>query len=753
MNFIHQIRLKGYASFKDVSFKILPGLTTIYGLNQANGKATDDSNGVGKSALAYSIPEIVYEDPVIGEKSDRSKEGLKLLSFTSYTGKKIVVQKKQRGRTEATSIKVDGVDKGFLTATKAKAFLRRAFPLSNEEYNTYVHFDSRVPHPLVMGNTAARKSFFTKFFGLDKIDIERKLYAAELAKLKRTRAAHDELRTQYDRLKEQLLSREDYQKYARLEQKYKKQVRALQDEFSGIQETLRLIQFASSSFNEIKELKNACGGEVTEEAFKEVQEQNKFDLTDTANKLENAERWEQYQRDSKQYNEAFDKLSVPTKKLLAKYGLDRLREKASMNYEKRLEVSTQLTSLAKEMSGLKDTIQKELPAKVEAPTEDEGDLETLRRAYKHQLEHASKFKRGKCETCGQLVKIKDPQVLKEKLETVVQKLNAHRKAEVYKDALGKLKEARVEYKKTKTQYEELSAEEAVLLKWQAVHREVRDLPVQPQAFKGLKLQLVVCKKMVEEVQQRRSLLKYLEPHLETILDFFKLSKEEVKKARESSGLNDQMNEAQDKWSRAKTKLELHKTIKGQVLDMRDRLQSMTDKLEEEEPLRHLVQGYQDKNIKRMAIEAISERLMIMVNRYAQRVFSEKFTFEFKWDTQIRLLVHRHYGKKVRTSDVRRLSGAESTLFTLILICALLAFVPPHKRCNVLILDEPAARLSKRRQQMFKDMLKILNQLIPSIIVITPHEEVYDGHKFTIVKDVHGNSTIVEGMPDQVAKTK
>jgi hypothetical protein len=539
-----------------------------------------------------------------------------------------------------------------------------------------------------------------------------------------------------------------------LELKYKKQVSALRTEFSDIQETLRLIQFAQSSVEQIKELKNACGGDITEEAFEELEKQNRFDLKDTAEKLEHAENWEQYQRDSRAYDKAYEGLSPLTKKWLAKYGLDRLRERAGLNYEKRLEISDKLKKLALTMSECKSVMDEGLPPKISTPEEDVGDLETLRRAYKHQLEHAQKFKQGKCETCGQIVKIKDPEVLRQKLESVVKKLNQHQKAEKYNEARKLQQKAAAGYKAAKSEYVELSAEEERLLKWQKVHREVRDIPEQPKPFKGLKLQLAVCKRMMEEVKDRKSLLQYMRPHLETILEFLSLDKKDVQRARNSEDLNERMNEAQNKWSRVQAKIEIHRTLKDQVLDMRSRLKTMKEQLAEEEPLKHLVQGYQDKNIKKMAIEAISQRLMVLVNKYAQMVLPEKFTFEFVWDSQIRLLVHRHYGKKVKTSDVRKLSGAESTLFTLILVCALLAFVPSHKRCNVLILDEPAARLSKRLREVFKNMLVILNQLIPSIIVITPHDEVYEGaHCFTVVKDRRGEATIVEGKPQDIIKVK
>jgi hypothetical protein len=747
---LHTIKLKGFASFKEAEFHIRPGITAIYGLNRSAGKASKDRNGVGKSALFASVPEIIYDEPIVGERADKATSLLKYLDFSSH-GQKIEVERRAKGRGEAFNIKVDGVEQKFRTPTIARQFIRKSWPLTIEDYNTYVHIDSRISHPLVMGTSSDRKRFFTKFFGLDKIDAERKLYVAELNKLKRVRAAFDELRIQYNKAKQNLLDDETLAKYRKLEQQYSKKVQTLQDQIALVQNTLRLMQFAEASAEQLKELEVACQGEIDLEEFKRAKKDNRLDLEDAEQKLEDAHGWEQYQRDNQAYVEAYSKVRPGTIKLIQKYGLDRLKEKVGLAYRKQKDLQQGASSLAKEMSLLHSRLEESPVAKVSRPQEDEGDLETLRRAYKHQLEHASKFKRGKCETCGQLVKIKDPEVLRTKLEAVVKKLNQHKKAEAYEEDRKQRRGWKAEYEKLKGDYEVVAEEEKGLDRWVQVRNEILDLPKPPQPFKGKKLQVKVCRIMVEEIKERRSLLQYMEPHMDTVMEFLSLTKKQIKEAQDGQDLNDQVYEAQSKWTRVQTKLKVHETFAEQVQDMRSRLVKMKRRLREEEPLTHLVKGYQDKNLKKMAIEAISERLMVLVNKYAQHVFPERFTFEFKWDTQIRLLVHRHYGNKPpRTSDVRRLSGAESTFFTLVLVCALLAFVPDRKRCNVLILDEPAARLSDERKETFKNLLKTLNSLIPSVIVITPYQEQYEGaHCFTVVKDQRGVARIVEGHPSLI----
>lgn len=139
--------------------------------------------------------------------------------------------------------------------------------------------------------------------------------------------------------------------------------------------------------------------------------------------------------------------------------------------------------------------------------------------------------------------------------------------------------------------------------------------------------------------------------------------------------------------------------------------------------------------------------MGLVNKYAAIVFNEDYRFELVWDTQIHLICKRRAGENLLVSDVRKLSGAESKLFTIILVLSLLSFVPKEKRSNVMILDEPTANFSSETTRCFQDLLKLLSQLIESIVIITPRsEDIYEGsHCFTVLRE--GTSKIVPGHPD------
>jgi len=117
-----------------------------------------------------------------------------------------------------------------------------------------------------------------------------------------------------------------------------------------------------------------------------------------------------------------------------------------------------------------------------------------------------------------------------------------------------------------------------------------------------------------------------------------------------------------------------------------------------------------------------------------------------WGAQIKILVHRPEG----VSDVRKLSGAESILFTLILVMSQLMFVPKSRRLSLLVLDEPTASFSEGTIELFRKLLPHLTQIIPSVLIVTPKAQIrFDGaNEVTVVKD-HGGSKIVTGHPDDV----
>ena len=178
--FFGEMKVKGRVLFKDtVTFNFGDtGLTVVHGLNLNGGRR--NTNAAGKSLLMSTMQDLLYRDVLVGSRRDRVTEGQVSLEFGKsrddvyklvHSKKKLQVHKDGASLEIREQVEVDKLVKGILPATI-------------EAYSTLVHLDNRVPHPLIRGETDARKKFFTKFFELDTTDPLRKLVSLDLAEIK-----------------------------------------------------------------------------------------------------------------------------------------------------------------------------------------------------------------------------------------------------------------------------------------------------------------------------------------------------------------------------------------------------------------------------------------------------------------------------------------------------------------------------------------------------------------------------------------
>jgi DNA repair exonuclease SbcCD ATPase subunit len=732
-------RLQKTLMFKDVTWEFTPGLSTIYGLNRASTRTSNNGNGAGKSAFFSLLGENLFETPIVGEKQDALKGGVRTVS-AMFGDKKVDIV---RDGTKL-DIMVDGKSKRR-TKPMTKAWLAKHLPVDEESWNTYIHIDARVPHPLVMGSSTARKKFFTSFFGLDKLDIERRLFQAELSKLGKVRAAYNEIKTEYTHVKEKL-SKYDRDQLKASGHEIQAELDELNAKNSRLQNITQLLAFEKSAKAQLDEFMALCPQGASQDTFDELLETAKWNRKTNKADLEEARDWEQYQRDTRKYTEAYNALSGNARKLLLKLGTKKALEKCRGYSGDRRGLEEAHYTAHQNFKWATKVTEKGKPKKVEEPESTKKELRASLDSLEHQYDHARKFKKGQCEACGQSVEIKDPAKLKARIEKAERLLEQH-------DVYAAYNEARTEYKKAEKELEasdleELDAERIKSDKYIAILDELNDLPSRPKKFEGKKLEVKVLERMVEEDKERLRLLEFIQPNLETIIDLHKLSAKHRHAATIAIKLQDKINDCQERLGRIKLKLGLCKELYADYVRIKERIVLMKAQLKDEEALKLLVEGYSDKAMKKMAIKTIASRLMLEVNKYARIVFPEDYTFEFNWESsQMALIVRRKYGKKTLTSDVRKLSGAESKLFTIVLVMALMTFVPKRKRCNVLILDEPTANFSPETTEAFMRILPALNKLFPSIVLITPRtNERYEGaREFTVLK-TRTEAKILEGHP-------
>jgi DNA repair exonuclease SbcCD ATPase subunit len=765
---LREIQLQDVGPIKDITFKIQPGLSVVYGLNQAAGKNTENGNAVGKSLLLSSIPETIRGLPIIGERGDRVQEGVRTADFTSHTGKNIQVRRSSNGRGDKLELFEDGKPLDFRTIAASKEYIDQHWPLSDMDYSTYGHIDSRSPHPLVMGTSAQRKEFFTEFFNLERLDAERKLYNSYLRELKNVRASYDEVNTQLASIQARRMPDEEREAAEKIRDTLQERLTELEEQVSKAQYVARMIAFGERFSMEIVRLKKeykSLDSELIADANAEIWDTiraKKAERSEVEGALRKAELtlrdYENYQRGIAKYTEAFEDLSPEARSAIDEQGLETALEQSGEAAQKAMKLKAQLDALNEQLDALEEKLDAKLPAKTEAPAEDIEDLKVLERTYQHHLQHAKKFGSGVCDSCGQTVQTKDPEEVKDRLAAVREKIEQHTAAKTYADALAVRLEQTAKFNELDEKAALIGEERIKLVKIGKIYKELNALPSKPASFDAkiasddeidaLRSKIGDLAKEIDVQQEKESFLKSILPNIDTINEFLSLTKEQVESAREVATLSEKVRTARESYTQALSRLSVENSLAQQIEELRARATELSGKLKEESKIKVLVEAYSDKNIKKLVVEQIGARLMSLVNKYAQQVFEESYRFEFHWDTDISILAYRANGK---VSDVRKLSGAESTLFTIILVCALLSFVPAKKRCNFMILDEPTSHMSAHNKEILHNALKLLNSLIPSIIIVTPkmEERYYGAREYTVVKGRDGVSRLEEGHPDEV----
>lgn len=753
MQHIKSLTLKKSMCFNNVKFDFEPGVSVIYGLNKTERSSTN-SNAAGKSAFFSQLGEILYQNPIVGHKKDAVKVGTRSLGL-HRTGRDIEIAKVGTH----FAIKVDGEARKFRTKALANEWVKKAWPISEEEFNTYVYLDSRIPHPLVMGSSTERRRFFNSFFGLDKLDIEKKLFIAEFDKLKKIRSTYDDLLVEYRTISKGL----DGPEAVTEREASIKDLETINTELHGknqkVVKITQLLAFEASAGPQIKALDAACAGAISEEAFEEVYKTAKWNLKHNTEGLEAAQAWAAYQKDNQRYIKAWDALPGPARVLIKKLGYEKARSKCDAKARHWRSVDASLALIRPRLAECKSQAAIELPKRPERVAESEGELLTLEKRLEHQLEHALKFKRGVCGTCGQDVKAKDPAGLKEELKVVADKLRLIERAKRYSEAKIIKAEAADQVDKLVTESQELIQEKAEIQRYVDIVDAIRDMPTKPSPYTGKKYEVAVKQRMVDEDRERLQLLRFIQPNLRTVIEIKALTEAQRVAAAKAGRLQERINSNNEKLSKLLGARAAYDAVAAQVTRLRSKLKDLKARLKDEEYIKICIEAYSDKAMKKMAVQAISDKLVMVINQYARSVFPEDYQFEFNWDTsELAFLVHRKYAvtrngktaQKVLTSDVRKLSGAESKLFTFVLVFALLTFVPDRKRCNILVLDEPSANFSKETTAAFQELLPILNKIVPTIIIITPKtEERYVGaSEFTLVK-TKGSAIIVPGHPTQI----
>lgn len=669
------------------------GLTVVHGLNLNAGSGTSAPNAAGKSMLFSNLQDLLYQDVLVGSRRDRVTAGLASLEIGKSKKDCYVLTSKKMGKdkTHSLDLSKDGVSLEFHGKSLIDDWVKKIVPPTIEAYSTLCHIDDRTPHPLVRGESAARKAFFSKFFELDSTDSLRKLCQLNLSEI---RSESVLLKDRKDRLQEILdnrLDSKDLNNRIKILESNKSEIQSKVDYYAETQ-SIREFLLEHPDIKSVPDLKAL-----------------KSRIKYLENYLEAASEHTEYLVDLKNY-----KLSVEERKTyLAKHDIDSSISEIKENLDSQIR--------------LKDKID-----------EDKRELDNLR----SKLETLKKTKPTKpdftCDECG---------------ASLVGNLKAEHEAR-YRTRLLKWEN---EFKKVKELGVALKNKEYKKLSIEALKRDyeiLRDAPkILPKPDRMEFDTSMDLSEVKEELKYKKVTYEKFEWALTPLFHRAKLADPSIVDLPNPTTRYLKITEA---IATLRSSLELATAQDKELLKLTELIDSAEARLKEAQVYEILEKAYGPTGFRRMLINTICSNLEQVINRYSKGLFPEDYRFELTLEKQFDIIVNRTHGPDSSPSDVRKLSGAESSMFSLLLWIGLMSFVPRAKRPNFLILDELDSRMGPDSQDRFLAFIPKLLQVVNHVIVITPKSETrYEDYVpkvsyITVVKKGL-NSSIHEGSVQTVSK--
>ena len=757
---LKSIRLKKVGVYEELDLQDLDneGFVTISGLNNDSQNLKDNRNGVGKSLMFGSIPNLLFEaDPLAMSKKSKTnmlgnKESEIELTWGAPDGKDITVLQ----TAKKYKIEYDGEDQKVDRQDVARGWISKHFPLNREEFYSYAYITTQVPHPFQRATPSERLQYLTNVFNLDVYDRIR-------AKLKEKLDAARDAETESKGLADMLDVTQRKQNAIKISPKDRKRLKKMIAKCDTLKEQRNELY---QSFVELSTVRNNAKqyeatlakieqlGVTSDNARQELKllrtELQQFD-----NYAEYVEELEEYDETRKELESRIKKLglseSVDTKKLAKRHSaLVKEEEQIEQDLE---DLDEQLQAydahrgrikeLEDDLSDLKSP--KRTP---EEAQEERAEARAVRKAYDRLHQHIDGTT---CPTCSQDVDLKSMKRAADRAEKTEKDCDDAIYYYMLRDELDRLKHNRV--KKPKHSKKELKKKLAAV---QAKIEQLESDFEQAKLFDKLstKLEALRRPKKVKKPKGKRKEVKQRIKDLESLIEleqtlkafkrpetsFKSLDKQYASADQQIKELTSDIAERESKTQALKSKLQEYDHHQETLDSINQKLAKLLPLIEKRKLFEILYKGYSNTSLKLKAVEGRLKQIENKLNEYSPLVFPEPMRFTLTTSKQgvVALVTRVTAGQ---TTDISIMSGAESNCFRLLYAIAIMPFIPQSRRTNFIVLDEPESHCSESViEHMRENFLPILKQIVPNIFWITPLDDGFSDNRWTVTKE-KGISTL------------
>ena len=787
---IEGLELANVLYFKSVKASLNKNsLTFVRGLNTDGDPANPTGNGAGKSLLFSTIPNVCYFAPPLAIKKKSSKEILKKNS--SITLKLKVPSGNRYAITQtSTNYKIleNGVDLKVRTKPLAEKFIRNIFPLSEIEYYTHGFVSTQRPFLMQTDSNVNRLEHLSSIFRLDSYGELRQYFAIQLRSLKDNDIKLSVLEQKSLSLREKL---------AKVEKGiFPKRLRKAKTDHTALDSVIQ--EYVQREFEILKDLQSLKTLLTTEEELDELRSHYSFKdhpgkrLPWLKTQRATARAMGEYKALLKAYKQNIEATQVKLKQLELPLRSRKMLQADKVDLEAKIEhleeyiaakevlrrEHRRLTAAAAPLvTTLKD--EHDLDARVDLIDLDidySGDIAILKASLKLEalIQHQHEETQASiCPTCLSDVDVDNIKQIVSRAKVSLPLLERKAEAQsLYKKLSGlrdtvlalKFKPKVLEAKKASLEDLSLSLKEVekFLEIWKKVaylKKALSDIeaPVPPEVlpetdltYEQLDTQIDLCTEILKHLQAKTKLIENnpLLSGSRTVKAVRTLIRDNEEQLTLVTGaLKDQRTGLGELslFIERQTNLIAEKNLyASELAETLLAIEAIGSSADDKQILDVLLRAYSSKGLKTLVAGQICALLESNLNFYRGLIFVEPFSFSVT-ATEAGLAINVDRGNGM-VSDVRNLSGAESNCFRLLFIISLLPLIPSDRRLNMIVLDEPTSHMHSVTRQIFVErFLPALQDVIPHIYVITPHDDDYlTGSNEWIIAKSDGVSTLIAG---------
>lgn len=738
-------------------------MTIISGFNKDSLVSNQTSNGAGKSLLWSAFPNLRYDaTPLADGKNRGATKKAMLKDKASSIIVEILADDGVTYKVEQYSSKLviyrNGVDMEIRRSQEQRAKLEDIFPITEEEFYSYVYLQSQRSLGFLVDRPAARLHYITSLYRLDVYDQLKAYFTKKLGEIKASQVEFEVITSQLVRTN-QLLERLDWSKEAADElERASTYIKATRVELRDLQNDFEKMQGARTVQKQYREVTKRIKGIKIPLPYSEVQ-----------SGIDNIEAVQEYKHKLSRFKQQSEDLQARIDKINPATDTEDLLEKAEKRaaaiskelkvleraQDKFEEAEHEYKSVAKKLKplGKPKTLKKKALAKLESDVEHLRSVITL-------AERLRGCDDGVCPTCEQDVDIKKHAALAEdsqdRLEKTLTALRIHRLTE----QLEAIELTTVDTDRIETlQKEATKVKDSIRKLHNALEREEERLELIQDLFKLKKPKAV--KANVKHTLTELTDMMTQHSELKAATRTKKQLEDQHGDMIAIDGLEERYAELKKKGAKLERKyiaaqevVTLYNSKAGEFKALRRDQKANTTKLKELKPiigqrdlLRNMEKAYSSKGLKVGAANMILAQIETNLNRYSNLIFAEPFKFKIYAESDgVHCEVDRGNGK---VSDIRWLSGAEADCFRLLWMWVMLVMAEADRRTNFVVLDEPDAHMDDTTRALFIERyLPALRSVVPNVYLITPKDaHVYSDCVYMTVVKHKGVSTLVEDGKD------